>query len=186
MAGPRDVHVNVFIYSIEPLKFDVQPVSSGLPTGPDGEIQFKNNKHDGFNIHFDLKDPPENYVFLGGSHLNETVWSLLGKKCPTSAAADIFTPKRVENNGKTLVVYNKNPGPAPGQGRFSYTLRLTNDGGTTYLPLDPGGDTMNGPLSFESYWSYAAVGVGSAFATAAVFAIAVSLAGFDLICPARF
>jgi hypothetical protein len=176
--------VNVFIYSVEPLRFEVEPVSNGLPKGPDGEIKFENKKHDGFNVYFDLKDPPENYVFLGGSHLSEAVWSQLGKQCPTSAASAVFTPKRVENNGKTLVVYNKNPSPA--QGRFTYTLRVTNDGGKTYLPLDPGGDNMNGPTNFESAWSYVAVGVGSAFATAAVFAVAVSLAGFDLICPARF
>ena len=77
-----------------------------------------------------------------------------------------------------------NPNPSPAQGPFKYNLRVTN--GTDWKNLDPGGDNMNGPTSFESAWSYVAVGVGSAFATAAVFATAVSLAGFDLICPARF
>jgi len=156
MSGPRDVHINVHLDSVKPLRFSVQPVSKGLPKGPEDEIIFRNEGHDGFNIHFDLKDPIEGYVFPEREDLHEAVWSKLGKQCPTSAASDVFTPLRVENNRKTLVVYNKNP--CPKQGRFCYTLRVTNDDGKTYLDLDPGGDNQNGESRFNTSFALAFAG----------------------------
>ena len=48
-----------------------------------------------------------------------------------------------EPDGMELTALNPNPSPA--QGPFGYTLRITKDGGATYLPLDPGGVNQNGP-----------------------------------------
>jgi hypothetical protein len=57
----------------------------------------------------------------------------------------VFDPRRVENGGTTLLVYNDNPSPA--LGAFKYTLRVTTDGGSTYCDLDPGGTDSNGARS---------------------------------------
>ena len=199
-TSPRVVFIDVFINSIEPLDFDVVPSSKNnpqLPTGPNG-IEFKNNHHYGFEVHFELQGNTFGYFFPPQSQARDAIWSQTGTVCPDqSQVLDVFKAPRVVEpkppspppppppppvERRILIVTNPNPSPA--QGPFKYNLRVTN--GTHWKNLDPGGDNMNGPISFESAWTYAAIGIGSAFATTAVLAAAVSLAGFDLICPARF
>lgn len=176
---PEDVRVNVTIYSIEPLKFDVEPVSNGIGKGPNGEITFKNDRHPGFNIYFDLVNPPEGYVFPPNKKKKDAVWSSLGTDCPDEEISEIFKVLRVENNQKTLVVYNANV--APMLGVFQYTLRVTNDGGANYVPLDPGGDNMNGPISRNFDFSAFVVGIGGGIGMAAALAGFAYLSGLQLV-----
>jgi len=201
MPNPaRVVFVDVFIDSINPLSFRVEPSSKNNPpllTGPNGII-FKNDHHNGFEVHFELQGNTFGYFFPPNSQAREAIWSQTGTVCPDQVQVlNVFkAPRVVEPKPPTpppppplppverRILIVTNPNPSPAQGRFMYNLRVTN--GTDWKNLDPGGDNMNGPISFESAWSYVAVGIGSAFATTAVLAAAVSLAGFDLICPARF
>jgi hypothetical protein len=200
MSNPkpaRVVFIDVFIDQIEPkLLFRVEPSPKNNPQlpNPDGIIQFNNDRHNGFDIYFELQGNTFGYYFPNNKL--DALWSQTGTQCPDKVAVhDVLTPIKVFDppyptppSQRTLLrAHNPNPSSSngKGQGRFQYNLRVINAKGD-WKNLDPGGDNMNGPIQFESAWSYAAVGVGSAFATAAVFAIAVSLAGFDLICPARF
>jgi hypothetical protein len=176
---PEDVRVNVTIYSIEPLKFDVEPVSNGIGKGPNGEITFKNDRHPGFNVYFDLVNPPEGYVFPPNKKKKDAVWSALGTDCPEDEIWDVLKPLRTENNQKTLVVYNANV--APMLGVFQYTLRVTKDEGANYVPLDPGGDNMNGPISRSFDSSALVIGIGSGLATAAALLAAGYLSGLQLV-----
>lgn len=190
---PRAVFLDVYIDEIDPLSFRVEPSPKNNPpllTGPNGII-FKNDFHNGFDVYFELQDNTFGYYFPPDK--KDALWSQKGSTCPDQTGVwDIFNPIKVFDppfptppSHRTLLwAKNPNPGPAPGQGPFQYNLRVTN--GKDWKDLDPGGDNMNGPISFESSWSYVAVGIGSALVTTAVLALAVSLAGFNLVCPGRF
>ena len=155
MAHKKDVRINVRIDSVNPLLFSVEPVSNGLPKDPNGNIKFKNKKdEDGFRIYFDLVDPPEDYLWPDDQDIANAVWSRLGKECPKEAVSEVLTPRRSDNNRKTLVVDNPNPSPA--QGEFQYTLRVVNGAGK-YLDLDPGGINQNGGDDLQSFSLLAAV-----------------------------
>lgn len=181
MSGnPRVVHVNVILISEDPLDFCIEPSPAGsLPTGPNGELIFRNEGHPGFHIHFNLQDRTGlGYRFPPNSKKNAAVWSQLGSgACPKSEIWEVFHAIRVDQNPDgttTLVVHNpnpRNPNPPPdGQGLFGYTLRVTKDGGSIYLPLDPGGDNQNGQVRSFSL-SYAAIGVSSGAAAGAAATI---------------
>lgn len=158
--NPRDVHVSVILNSETPGDFRIVPSPPGsLPTGPNGELIFQNAGYPGFFIHFDLQDLTGlNYKFPPQPKINQAVWSELGvDECPQPGKMEVFDPRNVSNQGMTLVVHN--PNVAPALGKFYYMLRVTKDGGTTFLPLDPGGDNQNGPISkFDMNYALAFVG----------------------------
>lgn len=161
--NPRDVHVCVTLNSETPGDFTIQPMPPGIiPMGPNGELIFQNAGHPGFFVHFDLQDPNNlGYSFPPQQKIKEAVWSeLVDGACPKAPGKwDVFDARNIDNKGMTLVVHN--PNQAPVLGKFGYTLRVTKDGGLTYLDLDPGGDNQNGPISrFET--SYALVFMGGA------------------------
>lgn len=118
-------------------------IHTSLPVDPSGNIIFENNHRPGFNVRFNLYDETgDGYLFPPDRKVKEACWSQVGTSCPRTQVWDVFDPIRVINGDQTLVVYNDNPSPPLGQ--FKYTLRVTNDGGSTYCDLDPGGTDMNG------------------------------------------
>lgn len=141
--APLEVHVQVFLHPGAP-NGDFHFETSDLPMGPDNHLYFTNQCHPGFLIHYDLQGNNA-YVFPDSSistdYLHEALYCHAHANCPTSKATwGQFTGQSVEQAGKTLVVLNKNDSPA----NFAYTLRVTNDRGSHYLPLDPGGTNRNG------------------------------------------
>jgi hypothetical protein len=115
-----------------------------------GNFQFDNKGRPGFNIHFILDDQTgDGYVFAPVP--DDACWSQLGSNsCPGKPVYDVFCPRAIGDSGKRLDVYNFNPrGPHPsgGIGPFTYTLRVTKDGGKSYCDLDPGGTDNNGTRS---------------------------------------
>jgi hypothetical protein len=165
---PKKVDINVILNSETLGDFSIEPSPpNSLPTGPNGELIFKNDGHPGIDIHFKLLDRTGlGYRFPPTSKKHAAVWSKLGAgACPDTEMWEVFQAKRVDVNADgttTLVVFNRNPPnpnpPPEGEGLFGYTLRVTKDGGTTYLPLDPGGDNQNGQVRGFS-WSYASIGI---------------------------
>ena len=139
-GSPWDVEVDVYLESVSPLHFRIE---SYLQPQANGDLVFHNRGHDGFNVNFHLHDLTDGgYQFAGPPNLNQAIWSQIGDVCPTSGVWQVFDPKQVKDHGMTLVAYNKNPAPA--QGHFMYTLNVTNNNGTSYVALDPGGNNMNG------------------------------------------
>jgi hypothetical protein len=123
--------------------------SPDLPADPPGSenFVFNNNRRPGFYVHFILHDQTgEGYVFAPVP--DDACWSQLGSNnCPSQPVYDVFCPRAVDAAGTRLDVYNFNPpGPDPkgGIGPFTYTLRVTKDGGANYCDLDPGGTDNNG------------------------------------------
>lgn len=172
-GNPKDMHVKVFLTPNATPPFHLDPP---------GPLTFVNNYHPGFHVHFHLQDPTHGYLFPPNNDKDKAVWSELGQgACPQAGVWEVFKPLHVTPNRKTLVVHNANVAPILGE--FGYTLRVIDNSGN-WLDLDPGGNNQNGPVRFD--WSYVAVGVGSALVTSAVLAAAVSLAGFDLVCPGRY
>lgn len=186
MPSPRVVHIDVYIDdpSSDPPSFRVVPSENNSPPltlGPDDEIIFHNDRHPGFDICFELKDNTHGYFFPPTSQKNDAVWSRIGCECPKSEVREVFQPIRTEETSpgsgelRRLVVHNSNPKPA--QGRFKYTLRVTN--GTGWKDLDPGGDNTNGQTSLTS--NYIAIG-GIAVTTGVLSALATVLVGRPLFC----
>lgn len=143
---PKDVHVNVVLNSEKKGDFRIEPIPvDSLPRGADNDLEFENKGHSGFWIHFHLQDPNNlGYKFPTDHRLiNEAVWSKMGEgECPDEAEWAVFTPRRVNDRGMTLIV--RNPNEKPAIGKFGYTLRVTKNGGLDYLDLDPGGNNKNG------------------------------------------
>lgn len=144
---PRErwvVEVDVYLESVDPLEFHIE---SYLQSAPDTNLVFHNNRHPGFEVVFQLQDDtgdPIGYTFLKPK-LN-AVWSQLGDGpdfCPKEEMWEVFQPLRLTDDGMTLTVLNPNSGNAVG--KFQYTLWVTN--GVKTIPLDPGGDNMNGGTS---------------------------------------
>lgn len=182
MRDPKPVDVKVFIDNpaTDPPQFHFE--TTHLPMGPNNHLHFQNCGHPGFYVHYHLQDPTHGYVFPEESmyphppgpkdeHLNQALYSAVGTACPTSSGQwGQFTALRVENAGRTLVVWNKNESPVD----FGYTLRVTSNGGQNYLPLDPGGTNTNGPSLYAL--TTTTLMVAGAAATATFFAV-TSLAG---------
>ena len=121
-------------------------IDSSLPV-QDGNLVFYNHHRPGFTINFHLWDNTGgNYVFPNppAPPHNEEQWALWaseGEGCPPPCSSwSVFTAQSVKDQGLTLVVRNLNDSVT----EFGYTLRVTNDGGDTFVDLDPGGTNMNG------------------------------------------
>lgn len=171
---PKDVWVTVKLHppgSEKPFEF----VQKELPTQGDDVLVFENgDKTYGFQIHYVIDDTlnpgyrfPEQQTGGGHQHLDNALWvrpSLDLNDCPTKACKWAeFKPMKVLDDGKRLIVMNKNRDPET----FVYTLRVTKDG--DYLALDPGGVNKNGSEPYySSYTSYAVAGAGAALATALI------------------
>lgn len=180
---PRVVFIDVFIRSISPLRFAVLPSPKNNPQLPTTQtsdpdlpnIEFKNEGHNGFEIHFELQGDTMGHFFPAVP--TDAIWSQRGTKCPNVTGVwDVFKPIDVVSSGnpperRTLIVENRNPsmGNGKGQGRFQYNLRVTN--GSKTLNLDPGGTNQNGGVRGISY---AAVGTVSGGVAALGAAILVS------------
>lgn len=146
MAAPKDVHIKVFIddAKADPPKFHF--ISDDLQVGPKNHLTFKNDGHAGFDIHFDLQEPTYGYRFPPQAAAKQAIWSKFGDgECPHLEASEVFTEPRISHDGQSLRVHNRNS--EYDTGSFGYTLRVTNDGGSNYLPLDPGGLNQNGNYS---------------------------------------
>jgi hypothetical protein len=163
---PRDVHVHVILNSETPGDFRVEPAPLGsIPTGPNGELIFQNNGHNGLFVHFHLIDNTGlHYRFPRQPNRSDAIWSQLGNgACPNTGIWEVFDPRNISADRLELIVFNPNVDPTLGQ--FGYTLRVTKDDGAHYLPLDPGGDNQNGPIS-KYQWNTALVFVGGMVAGA--------------------
>jgi hypothetical protein len=140
-GSPWDVEVDVYLESVGPPA--TYRIESYLQPQGNGDLVFENHGRPGFNVRFCLHDETGgDYKFPSPPNLRQAIWSQRGTSCPTSAVWDVFDAKQVKDQGMTLVAYNANPSPA--QGIFQYTLNVTNDNGSTYLAIDPGGNNMNG------------------------------------------
>lgn len=187
-GDPKPVDVNVFIDdpTTDPPRFRFE--TTQLPMGPDNHLHFANCGHPGFCIYYHLQDPTHGYLFPEASlyphppgpkdeHLNQALYSAVGTNCPTSSGQwGQFKAFAVENAGRTLVVHNKNQSPAS----FGYTLRVTNDAGQSYLPLDPGGTNTNGPSRSltSTYLATGTVAVTTGILSALATVAALKVTGF--------
>ena len=164
MTNPWEVQINVTLTSEDPVRFTLD--SNDLP-GKNGNFTFNNNGRPGFNITFAFKDETgQSYKWPDNAHKDEAVWSALGNVCPDSPTFEPLHAIGVDPTQMKLRVNNRNPKPA--QGQFMYTLRVTKDGGETYLAMDPGGVNQNGSsgrISMNALFI--------AVATIAIIAIAV-------------
>lgn len=89
-----------------------------------------------------------------------------------------------KSNGNTLVAINTNPD----ERKFKFTLNFVDPHSSTpnkLIPYDPPGDNQDGGIG-KFDWNHALVGVGSAVATTATIALAVSLSGNQLFCAGGY
>ena len=114
-------------------------------TTKDGLLKFKNEKHRGFWVHFNLDEVTlKDYRFVQSGM--SPMYSALGDGCPKSGLWDGFVPHDLFE--RTLIVYNANVLPnGKNEERFSFVLRVTKDldRKKDVLTLDPGGINQNGP-----------------------------------------
>ena len=142
------VQVDVYLHSETPGDFTIESYLQTTP-GRD-ELVFYNSRHPGFNVEFHLYDETGlGYQFPSATNKQDGIWSKLGSTCPLVGMWDVFPADKTEvkNSGQTLVAFNPNPSPA--QGQFQYTLNVSKDGQAPYLPIDPGGNNMNGGTSMD-------------------------------------
>jgi hypothetical protein len=162
MSSPWQKSVAVTLESVDPLQYTIVPTGSDpLPT-QNGLLVFDNNNHNGFNINFTFTDKTNGgYLWPPNNLKGQAVWSKVGTAiaCPASPDTDVFHAVSVNKTCTVLKVNNPNPSPA--QGAFQYTLCVTNDGGATYLPLDPGGINNNGSTRYFSATLVVAAVVGA-------------------------
>lgn len=171
-GSPRDVHLTVTVNSAAPGDFTIEPDPIGsLPVGPNGELIFRNDGHSGFFVYFDLKDPNKlGYKFPPDHKISDAIWSELGAgACPTKGVWDVFAPRKILNGDLTLKA--RNPNVLPELGPFGYTLRVTKDGGKTYLALDPGGVNQNGSIGTKGFGAAAALIAGAVAGALAVLGV---------------
>lgn len=144
--------------------------TTDLRLDPPDHLYFKFGKKDGFRVHFTLDDPT--YVFADKK--SEALYAHQDARCPEGPCKwSGFHPLRVEDDGQTLVVHNKNDGVAD----FGYMLRITNDAGKSHLELDPIGSNQNSNSSNQMA-AIAIFAVGAAVGAIAA-ASAMSLATAD-------
>lgn len=146
MADPMEVHVKLFVTPGDP-NGDFHFETTDLPMGPNNHLYFRNCGNDGFYVYYDIQSGGYRFPDFGISNKwkKEALYSQAQSGCPASEGQwGQFETKDVTNSGQTLVVWNKNRTKQD----FGYTLRVTNDNGASYLPLDPGGTNENG--SFKS------------------------------------
>lgn len=144
---PRPVTVDVIVDDVATNAYHFK--TNDLPLGPNNVLTFANTQgHSGFLISYRLHGA-DGYAFP--ADLQDALWVKAGSQttCPRSRSGwGQFRPKEIRDNGRTLVVENKNDAVSA----FAYTLRATN--GERWLDLDPGGMNQNGggnpPVQFLS------------------------------------
>jgi hypothetical protein len=142
------VDVEIFLHSEADKDFTVESYLQTNP--PSKDLVFYNSHHPGFYVNFHLYDETGlGFRFPVSKYKQDGVLSKVGNTPPSSKDFEVFdkTKTDVKDQGATLVAFNPNPSPA--QGVFQYTLNVSKDGNPPYLPLDPGGNNMNGTTSFE-------------------------------------
>ena len=118
--------------------------SDDIEIGKDNYISFCNDGQPGYVITFHLRDPRDEYRFP--EDLKAALWADDEPACPESECHwGQFKAKAVNNNGVDLVVRNLNEHKR----QFGYALLVTNDGGQSFLRLDPIGGNENGPSMFS-------------------------------------
>ena len=154
MSNPWQKTVSVTLSSVNQGSktgvYQLQPVGlDPIPTGPDGSLIFDNDHHNGFNIDFVLTDQTgQGYAFPPNNQKQQAVSSQLGATtmCPPQGTSEVLNAINVSGpNNSILSVHNPNQGNVVGP--FSYALWVTNDNGSSYIKLDPGGRNNNGPTS---------------------------------------
>lgn len=103
-------------------------------------VSFENQGANGFIVLFNINDDNETgCVFRNVPH--EAIWVQEGNQCPEDPCNwPQFVPIGVINDGRTLVVYNKNENP---RRTYAFTLRFTSTD-CNDLKFDPIGENMNG------------------------------------------
>jgi len=161
MSNPRQTTVNVTLSSINAqgnAVFTLQPVGDDPlppPSGPNQTLTFQNDPHgvphNGVTIDFVLIDQTgQGYAFPPNNNKAYAVSSAMGPTngCPAQGTNEVLSPVNVSPDNKTLSVHNPNQNQQPNGpnlvGNFSYVLWVTKTGGAPYVPLDPGGNNMNG------------------------------------------
>lgn len=181
---PKEVHVTVTLNSERPDDFTIEPAPVGsLPRGTNGALVFENRGHSGFWIYFDLIDMTgQGYKFIERDNaqkkvVKDGVWSAMGaENCPMDGEQDVLTARAVLNDGMTLKVRNPNVDKDE-IGLFKYTLRVSKDGGDSYLPLDPVGENRNGPISDSTFTYFASLSAGVILGIAATLGAQALLEG---------
>lgn len=125
-----------------------------LPVGNNGELIFINKGHPGFWISYELDDSFGKLVFPNDEQqaLCSAVMEDEDDRCPDEGIWNEFSPHKVKDRNRTLVVRNIN-GKLPAgkrEVRFGYTLYVTENpnGDGDWVELDPIGSNQNGPISF--------------------------------------
>lgn len=118
------------------------------------KFKFKNSGHPGFLIHFNLIDPAGLGWEFPATPARDDPKDAMWVK-PIQSEDDPCPDSEVHWDGfKALSVepYNSRPNsklivenPNTDEQLFAFTLRLTNDGGKTFVPYDPIGEDQNGP-----------------------------------------
>ena len=167
MAQPKKAKVTVELTKSSTAPFDWE-IKSVLKKGQ--RLEFKNQNHPGFDVHFDIDDKDKTgFLFPDDHTLAIAVQTYQGSPppCPTQGQTWCeFCPVRVSENNTRLEVRNLNENPA----EFSYTLFLTKDphgSNPKFEPIDPIGSNQNGPR-FSSSTTIIAFAFGAAAVTLAI------------------
>lgn len=146
MTSPWKKSVAVTLDSVNPVQYTIEPTGSDPLPVSNGALVFNNDHRNGFDVDFIFTDKTNSgYLWPPNNLKDKAIWSKLGTACPGSPDTDIFHAVTVDQTRTVLTANNPNVGAAVGA--FQYTLCVTNDGGTSYLNLDPGGINNNGPIS---------------------------------------
>ena len=124
------------------ISIDVKP-DQDPPYVIRGSMVFENEKRPGFFINFKIVDDGGGYRFP--TDKTKAFAAKAGNSgCPVQGAVwPEMEPRKVKDGNKTLRVRNFNKDPS----KFRFTLFVTktpNAANPIFLPLDPGGDNMNG------------------------------------------
>lgn len=143
--GPWLVDVDVYLDDVTDPQKPRFHLETYLPMDPNGVITFHNRGRDGFEIRFNLIDNTgQGYLFPPPPKKDHALWSRQGRGCPPDNYDrqwhEFEVVRVIEPALETLVVRNRNETVT----EFGYTLRVTNNNGATYIPLDPGGNNQNG------------------------------------------
>lgn len=156
---PKDrwvVMIDVFLNSVDATgepDFDIRtclPTKMVASDPKHPEIQFDNAGRPGFSVEFRLFDNTNGGLGSGYRfplEAKDGVWSQAGNGCPLGPAYEIFPEDELDVENKGLTLVGCNPNPSPAQGPFRYTLNVSIGGNPPYIPLDPGGNNMNGSLN---------------------------------------
>jgi hypothetical protein len=144
MASPKKVNVDVVVTASpnDPagVKFDL---SSDL--GSSSKLTFKNDKHPGFDVHFNIVDK-DGTGCLFMSDPQDAMWVQkidpgMPDPCPTSPSYwDQFEAKSVQKGNTRLEVRNHNQYVQ----EFAFSLRFTKPGWPDPILYDPIGSNQNG------------------------------------------